>query len=160
MEICSSSFIASSTGVFLLTCLVGCATSPQIGTAASPVLLEEQTITPIYMPGIPYVEAEDLTPTQLDLAEDRGNVQIYQEYEFSDGTTYDYLTVGDYVVESGDILVSTVADLEEELEEQDQMIEADDHTLTAQGGLFYNTRGWPGGIIYIDERSYSAFTST
>lgn len=160
MEICSSRLIASSTSIFLLSCLISCTSSPQIGTAASSVLLEEQTITPIYMPGIPYVEAEDLTPTQLNLAEDRGNVQIHQEYEFSDGTTYDYLSVGDYVVESGDILVSTVTALEEELEEQDQMIEAGDYTLTAQGGLFYNTRGWPRGIIYIDERSYSAFTST
>lgn len=50
------------------------------------------------------------------------------------------------------MLVSTVADLEEELEE-DQEIQAGNRTLTAQGGLFYNARGWPNGIIYVDERS-------
>ncbi len=57
------------------------------------------------------------------------------------------------------MLVSTVADLEEELEEEDQEIQAGNRTLTAQGGLFYNTRGWPNGVIYFQPESLSVFSS-
>lgn len=126
------SFFACSVPVSAsLALLAACTSSPELSTAASSEILLEQTITPVYKPGIPFVKEEDLTPSELEQAEDRGNVQILQEYEFSDGTTYEYLTVGDYVVEGGDMLVSTVADLEEELEEEDQEIQAGNRTLTA-----------------------------
>ena len=102
-----------------------------------------------YKPSLPVVDADSLSDKEMADAKSKGDKKVLKEFKFKDGSTTNYVMVGDWVVE-GDLLLAKVDAFEKQLQAKDDKLGSGEPSLSPQGAFLANVTKWPGGIVYVD----------
>lgn len=155
-----SYLLQATLGIICVFVLGGCSSTSEtgVGTAATQSELDLVSLEQ-YKPGIPVVEAVDLATGALQDALSNENLKVVREYAFSDGTVYNYTSVGNRVV-FGDMITGTVDEFLKYLGMLDAQKTSGEPTLSPQGSFYKFVNTWPNGEIVFEIPSLDVYNAT